>query len=1678
MHRTRWAVAAGLSLVLSAGNLASTESARAAAKAVLVSDRIPPTVIAPDQTGIVYRTVKLLVDYRPPRKGAREVRLSSTSDGSGDILTDDVMVIRVEPEKGSASRQVFDFSSGCTRLQGQPAQRITGMFNPGRNLVTLALRDGCGSSYGSEAYWLVGALSVLRSDVGGQWGPGSNPGRSGDPVDTFSGNFSAVEVDVPFAPAARGLEWARTYNSADSTAGSLGPGWSSAFSERLVEGEDGTLTLITDGGRRLGFEPAADGSYIARAPFDGTVRKLTAGRFEIQRPPGDVRQFDAQGRLTGQSSPDARTLDVRYDPDDRIAGVSGPVGRSLTFTYGSDGLLARATADDGRSVAYAYSDGYLEAVTDPTGAVTRYAYDDDGRLSQVVDADGRVRLTLVYDGEGRVKRQDFPGGEVTAFNYGPGVRTTTVIDEVTDATVVFEHDEHGQLVSLTDPFGSTVERRYDSTGRLVDGTGRDGGLIRNQYGESGLIVEENGGAVTRYTYDASDRVVTTVDPLGAETHYAYEGSARLASVVTGPDGAITRIARDGDRVAAVVDPDGVQTAFTYDERGNLLTLTDGAGNVTRFEYDAVGRRAATVLPTGARTAYRYDDAGRLLEHINPTAGVSRYAYSRAGRLVEAVDPTGATVRYVYDEAGRLSATTDPLGATTAYTYDEAGHLIARTAPDGAVNRTEYDSLGRVVAESSPTGAVVRHRYGLEGERVATEDALGGETLTEYDERGNVVAGTDQTGATTRYHYDLADRLVGETDATGAERVTIYDAAGRIIAETDPRGATTRFRWTAAGRLTQVEDPLGRKTHYAYDAAGRLRSTTSPLGGVLRYEYDPDGRIVTETSPLGLSRRFTYDPAGRRVSVTGAAGDVERTEYSSRGEVLARTGATGGVRRFEYDHAGRLAAATDANGVVTRFGYDPAGRRTSLTDGRGEVTRFAYDADGREIERIDPLGRTRRQAWDRAGRLVRTELASGVRVERTYDAAGRLLSREGGGARIGFSYDAVGRRVTMSDGRGVSAYRYDRSGNPVAATDPTGAAIETTWDAAGQVTATRYPTGRSVSFRYDPDGNLAELATAPVQRSAGAVPPVPRAMLPKTIAYREAGLGGSGGAVLDGAPPNLVYTLPMPEEAAVRTTFAVDLDGHLLEERLPGLTRAYGYQAGRLVRFSQTLSGQPVQETTIERDPGGRVTAETTGGRVTRFSYDAADQLTAVEGGSATAAFTYDADGNRLSAGPAGRPVTYRYDAANQLIESRTGSAVTRYRYDADGQLVEEAGPQSTTALRYDGFGGLASATTGSGGRVRTTTYGRDGDGLIVSLETTSPGRRAGAGGPGHRFVWGTVDGLAQILTQSGSDSADFVYGYHRTLALVGGEAIPFAVDRVGSAVATRPTRPWVQAAGYGVFGETLNEGASPAPVPRFGYRGELTVNRELHLRARVYDPAAGRFTTVDPLDGVPGETVAANPYHYSGNDPRNRVDPLGLRPTDADIDRGLAPSPILTPPPWVTLPPLIAPPVPVPPPSGGGLLSRFLTRAGGVAVLVIADVLLDARAAGSPDEEKLCVYCEDGPRVTWRGGSSTNQSLTPRPVKDVDGYPQNGLSTWLTQPEACIGQTKGSALSVDLLSAAPGLRLQSDERKPSHVFVQGATKAHHFEWAASRPAAELAPHRLTRLVEGSIVARDVPCPRP
>lgn len=1480
----------------------------------------------PGVKDFVYLKVRSEVAYR-----GGKLMLASTSDGTGSIITDDAFTITVSRQKRRAKTpppRTFDFSRNCLGLQPLAPQEVTDLFQDGKGTydVTVELRDRCGTAYSSAPYYLVGKAALGSRTLEKQLGQGVNPGNFGDPVNTAVGNFHGSSMDLAFPGHVFGLNWERTYNSAAADPGLLGLGWSSSLAASVLEVEGGAVRFTGVDGQIVELLPGS-GGYVSPRPFDGSLSRGPDGLFTIEWQHGQVWRFDPEGRLASKRNWDGQEVLLSFDGD-RLSAASGSFGARIDFDYDPDGRLTSATASDGRRVVYLYDgSGAMVGVTDPTGATTSYSYDDDGRMVTITDPDGRVLLQLGYDDQGRVARQETAGGERSRFAYDDGSATTTVTDETTGSSVMFRHDPDGQLVSMTDPFGADSLQDYDSAGNLVSGEGRGGRTVLQSFDERGSLTRrEVGGASSQFEYDAQGRLLKVSDASGSAQHFEYLGASRVPSAVVGPQGGRTLLDVRGGQVAAVTDPDGVTTSFAYDPAGNVVAVSDGLGSTSRYAYDRAGRLTATTSPLGAIARTSHDAAGRVVEEVDPAGGITRFRYSHAGLLVETVDPTGASTRFTYDGAGRLSTSVDELGAVTTYTYNLAGDATTVTDSDGGITRYEYDQLGRLLSETTPTGGVTRHRYGPDGQRIATVDPSGGETSESFDERGRRATSTDPSGGITRFTYDNLDRLIGLTGPGGEVR-TEYDTAGRVVAEVDPAGAVTRSRWTPAGRLAETEDPLGRVTRYAYDGAGRLAALVEPGGGVTRFEYDADGRRVAETSPAGLVARYAYDAAGRLVAETAPSGGVTRTEYSARGEPVTTISPGGSTRRFRYDAGRRLIAAIDANGGETGYAYSRAGRLTTRTDARGSVTRFGLDLAGRETERTDPLGRTARRSYDPAGRLVSTQSAAGETVEFAYDESDRLVSRTAGGSMIRYAYDGAGRRATMEDALGVTRYAHDAAGRLATVSGPDGARTTTSYDLAGQLTSLRYPSGRLITFGYDRDGRLVSLAE-------GAAPPSPAraaATLPETISFR-----------LPERSAPIARLVQSTEPLRFTAQFEVDPDGRLTKETFPGESRTYGYLAGRLASLTETKAGKTTGVTELERDSEGRIVTQRAAGALARYTYDLEGQLTSVTGGTGgPVSMRYDAVGNRVEMATGQAVSQFSYDASGQLVERSRGGARTTYGYDSAGRVVREAAPGAVTEFGYDGFGRVENRRDLNGASGATFAFAYDGDDLLTGVERTSRNGRMTSESL-DRFRWTHSGEVPQILTQTGAEGeAEFLYGYGRTAVATHRGAAVFERDVHGSTRVTPGTKPWARAAAYDAFGNPAKAVAEQRPGPAFGYRGELVIDDDIYLRARTYDPETSRFTTPDPLDGIPGQAVVANPYHYAANDPLNQEDPLGLRPRDVDFDRAFQP-PGFAPP---AVKPIILPKAP---PAAGPLLGRLIgSVAGAVVVGIVVDIAF-ASSAGDP----------------------------------------------------------------------------------------------------------------------------------
>ena len=284
------------------------------------------------------------------------------------------------------------------------------------------------------------------------------------------------------------------------------------------------------------------------------------------------------------------------------------------------------------------------------------------------------------------------------------------------------------------------------------------------------------------------------------------------------------------------------------------------------------------------------------------------------------------------------------------------------------------------------------------------------------------------------------------------------------------------------------------------------------------------------------------------------------------------------------------------------------------------------------------------------------------------------------------------------------------------------------------------------------------------------------------------------------------------------------------------------------------------------DPTINYTLQSSGTDFTYDSYAPVSELTTVTADQtlfSTSSYTFDNVRNRTQRvqGPTGSQVTttYTYDRADRI---QSAGAVT-YTVDANGNLKARTGGSINDSFSYDQANRLTSATTGSG----SGTYTYDGDGKrtskTVSGATTTYVWDVAGGLPRllsdgtHKFVWG-ASGLAYNLTLGASPTVET---YH--------------ADQIGSireiTNADGSVRTTYLTDEYG--NRTSVHGTDDQP---FQFTGEQ-VDPEtgfVYLRARYYDPAAGRFVTRDPISG------GNNRYSYSDNNPIDWTDRNGAQVTD------------------------------------------------------------------------------------------------------------------------------------------------------------------------------------------------------
>ena len=647
---------------------------------------------------------------------------------------------------------------------------------------------------------------------------------------------------------------------------------------------------------------------------------------------------------------------------------------------------------------------------------------------------------------------------------------------------------------------------------------------------------------------------------------------------------------------------------------------------------------------------------------------------------------------------------------------------------------------------------------------------------------------------------------------------LYDRNDRLRKEISPYGY-------------EPESDDGAGVSYTYDSRGNRIRTTNALGEVVQeLSYNLRNQPVIQKDTFGNRTELSYELDGKIKDVRRSGNHqriLQQYEYNARRQITGVVDGNQNPISYDVDSWGRITGIGFADGVKEGYEYTPAGQVSRTIDGNGNAVQYRYNSLGKISERIDQLGFTETFRYDEEGNLSLHIDRDGRQLQRACNVFGQPVyekasDAEGKHTNIStWHYDSLG-RVTRAvcDGKSYE-YIYDAYGNLKEKRSNGKRLVSYTHDRAGQITEIRDPEGVCTRYEYDILGRRSRI-------------------------FNDDGL---------------------------EVRYGYDALNRICDIRYGnGVKTAYTYDGDGNVRTLETRAGEDVLLSFAYRyDGNGNRTAKTgtqaTLGGITTgnnaldisYAYDVRGQLLEERRNGASVCYAYDKAGNRIRKTDGQGEIRYLYNAKNQLTAEESPADRKQFSYDRQGGIIEEKNAAGTRLFSYNSRHQQTRVETETGS-VQENRYDAEG----LRFELLENGRRTS-------FVY--HDG--ELLQEEGREEQGTSYHlwagmeafrrgqelsyYHRDEQL----STVFVTDGQGE------IRNSYQYDAFGIPLETTEQLNN-----RIRYTGQQydELTEQYYLRARYYNPVAGRFMQEDVYQGD-----GLNLYAYCGNNPVVYDDPSGYK---------------------------------------------------------------------------------------------------------------------------------------------------------------------------------------------------------
>ena len=616
-----------------------------------------------------------------------------------------------------------------------------------------------------------------------------------------------------------------------------------------------------------------------------------------------------------------------------------------------------------------------------------------------------------YDSGGRVYRQSVPYDVATGSNYHQrstsAAYTQTTYDVLGRTTNIMATDSSHTVYAYDDGYISNVPYLYTTE---TNPRGYSTTTKSDVWGRAVLVTPPTGPTVS-YTYDAADRLLTTVRG-GATTTLTYDF---------------------GSRKTQMVDPDMGTWTYTYDAFGNLKTQTDARACVITLGYDALNRLTGksysgacsgtavtntydvgtngkghrTGMGDGSgSTSWTYDSRGRMTQETKVVTGsgtfVTQWGYNSADLMTWLKYPAdnnsgeGETVNYTYQPQMLINSVIGTNTYVYSTDYDAAGRVdMRRFGTNGLVNLLQADYVYYPWTTQNGQGRVQQILSGLDTDTDSLQDLR-----YTYDDNGDVLTIQDYKAGSPQaqtFTYDALDRLASGQAAGGSggtyslQNYTYNSTTGNLASQA---GASYTYNTTTPSPAHGVRRANG--------TGGSSKTIT------IRAYSTPCNDGVGATMELWVNGSKAATWANVASSWTNYSQSVTLSGKDVIDVVFTNDCGGGGYdRNLFVDYVIVDGTTIQAEGGAAIIDI---GSGTAAFDGQNVVM------GGQGIY------------WSGALRLVKGDggFIGG------YDANGNLTSRVVNGAATLLSYDAENHLVSVS-GAATASFVYDGDGNRIKGT---------------------------------------------------------------------------------------------------------------------------------------------------------------------------------------------------------------------------------------------------------------------------------------------------------------------------------------------------------------------------------------------------------------------------------------------------------------------------------------------------------------------------------------------------------------------------------------------------------------------------------------------------------------------